>query len=370
MVDVLSRRGNLDVKKVKPSLGIVPGEGFFIYMVCIYCLQDKSSDQFKKREHVLPQCFGKFSPGNLILNGMVCDDCNQYLGNHLELPLGRDTIWGVLRYRHGIKPRAKPKPHKRMKFRVSNKELLGGLAVSPIYSDKGNGMDNEPVPQAGIFNNLINREEYYPLGEIPKVDDLKEQGREIKNLKVTLISRNDEEKQLLVNELNEKGFKLSDEEIPIEWPEEVKNGKQTEGIAQFTLDRVIARGLCKIAFNYLAHTAPGAFIIGPDFDGIRNLIRNDQGNLDEFFFVNQPPILEFEKKFEIKETDGHLIVLEWEKTNLHCRLSLFGMWTFLIRLSRLHGGLWIPIKVGHHFEMKSRAVNPLVVMDKRFLINP
>jgi len=34
----------------------------FAIMKCIYCLEDKEEIDFKKREHVIPQCFGKFTP--------------------------------------------------------------------------------------------------------------------------------------------------------------------------------------------------------------------------------------------------------------------------------------------------------------------
>ena len=111
-------------------------------MICIYCLQDKSLSEFQKREHVLPQCFGTFTPDNLILKEIVCDDCNQYFGDKLELYLGRDSIWGIERYRHGIKPTKKYK-HQRMKFKVLE-GALKGVIVSPLYSDKGEGIDLPP----------------------------------------------------------------------------------------------------------------------------------------------------------------------------------------------------------------------------------
>jgi len=66
-------------------------------MKCIYCLEDKPSDSFKKTEHVLPQSFGKFK-NNLTLNKIVCDTCNQYFGDNLELPLGRETLEGMARF--------------------------------------------------------------------------------------------------------------------------------------------------------------------------------------------------------------------------------------------------------------------------------
>jgi len=325
-------------------------------------------NEFKKREHVLPQCFGKFKSGNLILKGIVCDECNQYFGDQLELPLGRDTIWGVERYRHGIKPGKQPK-HKRIKFKILEGELAG-IIVTPIYSEAGEHIDNLPVLQVGIFNNLTNRFDYYEPEEIPNVEVLKKEGMETKGIKLNLIFKDEgHEKQLLVNKLREQGYNFTDAVTSMEWPEEVKRQNQTWVIGDIKIDRVISRGFCKIAFNYLAVSQGRDFTLSSDFHGIRNFIRNDHGNQNEFFFVNQPPILEDDRRFKIRETQGHLIILEWQGMNLNARLSLFNMWTFLIKLSTHHSGLWIPIKGGHHFDIKSRTVNPLVSIHKSLLIH-
>jgi len=231
-------------------------------------------------------------------------------------------------------------------------------------------IDNEPVLQVAFLNNLTNSYEYYEPFEIPGIEELKNRGIDVNHLKWNLINKNDKEKEFLIEKLKERGYKLEDSEVPIEWPEDLKNQKQTTVIGDIRIDRVISRGLCKIAFNYLAFITKGTgFVLGPDFHGIRNFIRNDQGNQNEFFFVNQPPILEDDRRFKIKETHGHLIILDWQGLNLSARLSLFNMWTFLIKLSTLHGGLWVPVKGGHHFDVKSWDVNPLISINKNFLIH-
>ena len=337
-------------------------------MVCIYCLQEKPLSGFKKREHVLPQCFGKFKSGNPILNEIVCDDCNQYFGEKLELPLGRDSIWGVERYRHGIKPKKHPK-HKRLKFRHLDGPFKG-MVVTPIYSDGVEGVDNVPDLQVGIFNSLTNDFDYYEPDEVPRIESLKKEGRETKGLKINLIFKNDEEKQVLLSKLKEQGYKTEDKVTSMEWPEELKQQKQTWVAGQITLDRIVSRGLCKIAFNYLAFVQGRSFVLSSDFDGIRNFIRNDQGNQNKFFFVNQSPILDDDRRFGIRETKGHLIVLEWNgTTTLQCRLSLFNMWTHLIRFCIHYRGVWLPINSGHHFDIKSRTVNLLVSINKNLLIH-
>ncbi len=51
---------------------------------------------------MLPQSFGRFK-GNLMLRGVVCDDCNHLFGSTIELYLARDTPDGLNRYLIGGK---------------------------------------------------------------------------------------------------------------------------------------------------------------------------------------------------------------------------------------------------------------------------
>jgi HNH endonuclease len=63
---------------------------------CIYCKEDKPASAYKKVEHVIPQSFGKFI-NNFTLRQLVCDACNQFFGDRVELALARDTLEGQSR---------------------------------------------------------------------------------------------------------------------------------------------------------------------------------------------------------------------------------------------------------------------------------
>ena len=76
-------------------------------MKCIYCLEGKPSDCYKKAEHVLPQSFGKLKNNltlninnDLKLNEVVCDDCNDFFGKNIEILLCRDTYEGMASFVH------------------------------------------------------------------------------------------------------------------------------------------------------------------------------------------------------------------------------------------------------------------------------
>jgi hypothetical protein len=113
-------------------------------MKCIYCLENKPEDSFTKAEHVIPQSFGLFQDNftlNQQHNKTVCNDCNQYFGDNLEIALARDTVEGLSRYEHGIRS---PKDFKSLgkKTRLQHKKvaqgILKGVIVDLEYSKELN----------------------------------------------------------------------------------------------------------------------------------------------------------------------------------------------------------------------------------------
>jgi len=338
-------------------------------MKCIYCLKDLPKSSFIKREHVIPQCYGTFTPDNLILYDTVCDDCNQYFGDEIELYLGRDTIEGIVRYMHCIRPKKAPKKHARLKFKIPMSELKG-IIVMPKYSGVPGENDIEPVLQAGFFKKDKEEYDYFEPKDIPTSKRLIEMGYEIKEKKIPLIAKDDKEMDSLLMILKEQGMEIKPVE-DLEWPEYVKKKNQTlvEGIIK--IDRIIYRGFAKITFNYLAYIAGKDFVLLDDFNGIRDFIRYDKGNSNDYFGVNEPPILHDDrilKKYNIRTTNGHLIVVEWKGTSLIGKLSIFNITTYLIKFCRNFKEIWRPIKSGHHFDVDSHEINDLIAINSRLLI--
>ncbi len=144
-------------------------------MKCIYCLETKSKNSYKKREHVIPQCFGKFSPDNMILYESVCDDCNQYFGNKIELFFGRDSLEGIERLRHGIKPRKPLKNPRRVQSKICEGEWKG-VIVRERYKDQSNEIGLEKVVQAGFYNKFKFGYDYFEPKDIPSGDELQRNG--------------------------------------------------------------------------------------------------------------------------------------------------------------------------------------------------
>lgn len=337
---------------------------------CIYCLKDKSSSQYQKREHVIPQCYGKFTPNNLILYKTVCDECNQYFGEKIELYLGRDTIEGIKRYKYGIKPRKFPKRHKRLKFKIYEEGELKEMIVMPKPSEVPGEIDFKTVTQAGFFKKDKQKYDYFEPQDMPNEKELEEQGYELEKKIIDLIANNDEDMNYLLRVLKEKGMdiKLGKE---IEWPEN-KKGRKIQVKVNPIIDRIIYRGLSKMAFNYLALVVGKEFVLLEDFNGIRNFIRYDEGKSNDYFCGRGLPILyedRFLRKYNIKGkvTDGHLIIVKWRKMNLISKISIFNMATYLIRFCRNFSRVWRPISYGHHFDINSKEVKELIAASSRLM---
>ena len=332
-------------------------------MKCIYCLLDKKESDFRKREHVIPQCLGRFS-NNLLLNKFVCDDCNQYFGDKVELFLGRDSLESILRLQHGLRPKDCLKKRKRVKSKINDGPFKGVILREHCIDDSGK-MFGEKVVQAGFYHKEKMEYEYFELGDIPFSTELIERGYEIKNCTIWLIGDIDEVK-LLKYELEGKGIPLkNDEEVQKVIPDGI-----FLILAEATLDRVIMRGICKIAFNYLAYIAGKHFVLNKNFNEIRKFIRYDQNNEEEYLSVNQLPILHDDQwlaRFAMKVTIGHLIVLEWKGKKIVSKVGLFNTHTYLINLCKSYDGIWIPLTGGHHFDIENKEVTKLLSIPKRLI---
>jgi hypothetical protein len=332
---------------------------------CIYCLADKPQSDFTSREHIMPQSFGHFK-NNLTLLKTVCNECNQYFGDNIELYLGRDTFEGIMRYGHGIKPEKIPQKHRRLKFRIPEGKLKN-LIVKPKPPEEKGELDIKPVLQVGFFDKWKNEFVYYEPENIPTAKDLQNEGFDLKVKDTISLIAKDEEMDDLLKLLNKKGFgvELGKDES---WPVFVENRSKVKVEATVRIDRIIYRGISKIGFNYLALAAGEGFALSDNFNGIRNFIRYDVGQSEDYFIPNQPPILHDDKIFNVKTTQGHLIILERRGNKVISKVSLFNLYTYLIILCKHYSGIWFKLSSGHHFDVNSRDVSKLKMVSKRFLV--
>lgn len=329
-------------------------------MRCIYCTEEKPASSFRKREHVIPQAFGKFTPDNLILNGSVCDDCNQFFGNEIELFLARDTFESIERLRHGMMPKEPLRDRRRLNSKVIEGQFKGYIVRENGLGESGR-IDVEVVVQVGFYHIQKGKYAFFEPKDIPSAKVMAQDGYDIKN--VILIAKEGEELENLTSKLNKLGFALDSNKTEL-----IEQGL-SEGVVSIetnlTLDKTIMRGFCKIAFNYLAYVAGSNFVLSPDFNPIRRYIRNNEGDSKQLFGVNLPFILYDDQRLEkigARATQGHLIIVGWNGSKIVSKVSLFNTLTFGILLCQNFKGVWRPIKSGHHFDIERKEVTKLVAL--------
>jgi hypothetical protein len=82
----------------------------------------------------------------------VCDECNQYFADNLELPLGRDSREALFRIDLGLKPAAAAAQllNRRVKTSLRDPGQFDGIRVLLRPSEDGTETIPVPVPQVGL----------------------------------------------------------------------------------------------------------------------------------------------------------------------------------------------------------------------------
>ncbi|MFB3918955.1 MAG: HNH endonuclease [Candidatus Velamenicoccus archaeovorus] len=322
-------------------------------MTCIYCLRDGKSVSFKKKEHVLPQSFGLFK-NNFILNGAVCDSCNKYFGDNLELDLARGTLEGGFRFKHRIKDSKEFKSlGKRDPIIIKVDEgPFKGAYANKIYSEEDEAVVITPVPQVGFLNKATNEIDYYLLDTIPDISELRKKGYDIDNPKGMFVPLKHVE--VVKKALNEKGipFKITED---LDFP--LQKGQQWQCKVEGSIGERIMRGVAKIAFNYLAKCQGREFVLHKDFDIIRKFILNGEKPDYPLVCIIDKPILG-DEPIVGKRRLGHMITTDWAKdgVSIISQVSLFNWMTYNICLAREFSGEHMDVKKGHFFDFNSQNI--------------
>ncbi|MHB8843997.1 MAG: HNH endonuclease [Nitrospirota bacterium] len=321
-------------------------------MKCIYCLENKPETAYRKTEHVMPQSFGSFK-SNFTLKNVVCDECNTYFGDNLEVNLARDTYEGQSRYEYEIK---KPEDYKsrgkksRLVIRVSEGQLKG-IYVYREYSTQRNKILLKPLPQVGFKKSNSDEYEYFLFDSVPEKQHFENDGYDFMHSHGIRSFGIDE--PLLERKLRERGFSLKptkEEFIP-----SIEHGLlqcEIDG----TIDRIIFRAIAKIGFNYLAFWQDSDFIHQDSFHQIRRYIRYGETTSYPLVQVFKKPILADEKSN--RRRLGHLITVNWasDKMSIVSQVSLFNWITYGICLAREYVGDYSNIKKGHFFNIRSKDI--------------
>ena len=321
------------------------GDSVLSSIECIYCREKKPAVAYMKAEHVLPQSFGKFK-NNLTLIQLVCDACNQFFGDNVELVLARDTLEGQSRVDFGVMKAEdfkSPGRRSRIRIKLDEGEFKGAYAFRN-YSETDGSVTLQPVPQVGFRQRESGEYKYFPLDELPDKKQLEGLGLDLQHPKSIRAVGVD------VEELSKR---LADKDISFRHDGSVVPTNESASWlceVQGTIDYTILRGAAKIAFNYLTYWEGGDFVRQASFDQIRSFVRD--GLLVSYPLVktSQQPVLADEG---VRRRAGHLVTVNWaaDGVSIVAQVALLNLLTYSVCLTREYQGEQRKISRGHFFNV-------------------
>lgn len=323
---------------------------------CIYCR--RKGIRFS-REHIIPESFGKFGPDTWVLHDMVCQYCNQYFADNLELGFARGSYEAVERIKHGLKPACEGHEIRRdrVTLSVADGEFKG------IRLEITAGKDGKPgvrwPPQIGFMLRVKPEREYTLLEELKQFNTIDQQKFDLDSAQAILCIPNSEaEEQELISQLHRLGINFQ-QKSSIAPPFAAASDLRVEITNK--IDRITLRTVAKIVFNYMAKVLGAEYCLRSDFDEVRSFITEDSRMSYPIVTPSNRQILATDYA-NWRQTGGHLLVLEaingWR--TLIGKISLFNTITYEIVLCRNLSGIVRPINSGHVFDVEAKTIEELV----------
>jgi hypothetical protein len=282
----------------------------------------------------------------------VCDVCNQYFGDTLELALARDSFEGQSRFTHGVRDPEEYKPfgrNSRIVFRIAEGDFAGAYAYRE-YSPEAADILLRPLPQVG-FLMPTGAYVYFLLDEIPSEEELRVKGFD--SLHPKAICGLAIEKDELLDRLAKKGiaFRVADEVVP---------PQQADGVlceVEGSIDEKIFRAVAKIAFNYLAYWEGSEWTQGASFDAVRRFVRYGEQLGYRMVDVCDAAILA-DEPIVGRRRAGHLITVNWaqDRMSIVSQIALFNWITYRVSLAVGYRGERRNIRRGHFFNIATSEI--------------
>lgn len=329
---------------------------------CIYCSVEKTHVSFN-REHVIHAAFGGFE-GALTLvsphDPAVCIDCNSAFSSSIDLAVTRDSVEAMLRLDSGLKSPLEVaelfRKSVRLQLPEENEFGLGALSVTLVPTPDGSDVTVVPVPQVrfqrktGGFKSMTEKQ---LLASDPRMD-----------AEIDAAAKKDLFWPSYDEGARERLIALLDKyDLPFV-PGESFNpppDQEADFEAHIGLDRLIARAIAKIAFNYLAKMSGMSelsFVENRDFDPIRRFVRYGDGQPSSFVKIVEMPS-ELTGLGKAGRLDRHYLGLDWKEGNgepILCFVRLFGVVAYEVRLAWDTTVLWRPLRHAHLYDLSSRRV--------------
>ncbi len=311
---------------------------------CIYCLEEKDPTFFTGREHVMLQSFGLFDGKNFVLK-CVCDACNKFFGDTIDLKLARDSIEAIGRIHVGLKSAAEYESlGKRSTSRVEFMEgpMAGGWGYN-IANPNGEVIGMMAFPQVWFAKSADGPWDRFrvDLDEVPTKDELIARGYEkggtvhIRSFEVTDMAAL----------LTAKGFDLAQAEMGETPTPDPGTRLRAETVGKITHPEY--RAVTKIALNYLAAVVGSKEALLPSFDNARNYARYGEQKARVRVYPHENPWFPGRK--------GHYISLSRIDDMIVAQLSILLQVQYFIVLAE--NAASIPFKsAAHFFDLSTRKI--------------
>ncbi len=329
---------------------------------CIYCQRTDPPFGFT-REHVIPEALGLFHGDVVTLTSEVCGECNQWFGDHIDRVFTRDSAEAVLRLKYGLKDPAGVKEMfaGRVTFRLPNDgSQWGGVMLKLVAPSEGQEVPSADLvtPQAGFERNDLTWE-YFTEDEIPPPGELAQRFQNAYTGRVATFTESEADETRLRQAIRQAtGAQEKRAEYLKAFPPFQRESLRTEVNARF--DKVLAREVVKIGFNYLAKVQGAHFVLRPDFHPARQFVRYGEGEPGDFVNVHPGPIPR-DGSGRTLLPRGHLITVGWDAsgTEVLARVSPFQHVTYVVRLCADFRDVWRPFESAHLYDLEAKRAERL-----------
>jgi hypothetical protein len=236
--------------------------------------------------------------------------------------------------------------------------MWGGAHVELTAPPAGReGLGSRPVPQVGFERRDRTGWDYFTESELREAGDLRARFETEWEAGVKhVVAPTQDVHERLMALMREHGVPLKGKDL--------ESGITPEGMGEASVawifDLTLARAIAKIAFNYLAKTQGAEFARRPEFDAVRQFIREGEGRPPYFVQPQEGPVVEH--RFGGPPPRCHVITLYWAEDQpwILCRLSPFNHHAYLVRLcTDLRGPLVREVKSGHLFDLDTLEARQL-----------
>ncbi len=313
---------------------------------CIYC---GSRTVPSKREHVMSRALGSFDQ-NWTLD-CVCDECNQYFADKLELALGRDSREALLRLDLGLKPATEASKllNRRVRSRVQDPGQFDGTRLVLAPSKDGNEVVPAAVPQVGLRRpgeswHFLTEKELTPENLQPYMDSSLE-------IEIGIFGRHGVagECDRLIERLATFGIDFIESRRALDQP--ITAEPSLRVVHEINVDETIIRAACKIGFNYAAKVLGAATMRRISFDAARRFVRYGEAPV-RIATVQQRSIL---TGAGAESSRTHACGLGWDSGYLVVVVSLFNEITYGLRLCAAEAGEFPEAR--HFFDPLTRTIS-------------